>query len=136
MNWRFGGHIQASLQLFERDLLRFEWRANDRILNQRMGLVLSGMGSGLLEDHLLFTSSRCTSWQEFKTKVVNCSRATASCLGAEHVVPMEVSALAKGSGGQRTRYWCGKPGHMAKDCPQRMKTEHLVERTIFPVSRT
>ena len=49
MNWRFGGDIQASFNLFERHLLRYEWRANDLIMNQRVGKVLGGLDSGPLE---------------------------------------------------------------------------------------
>ena len=49
MNCRFGGDIQASLQLFGRDLLRYEWRANDLIMNQRIGKVLGGFDSGPFE---------------------------------------------------------------------------------------
>ena len=118
MNWRFGGDTQASFHLFERHLLRYEWRANDLIMNQRIGKVLGGLDSGLLKDLLLLTSARFTSWQEFDTQIVNYSRATTAVLGAEHVVPVELGALAKGRCGHRARYWCGKPGHMAKDSPE------------------
>ena len=41
MSWSFGGDMQARIELFERELARYEKRASEIIcLNQRMGWVL------------------------------------------------------------------------------------------------
>ena len=57
MNWSFSGNIQALIELFERELIRYEKHASETsILNQRTGMVLNRLDSGPLTDHLLLNS--------------------------------------------------------------------------------
>ena len=54
MNWSFAGDIHSRMELFDRELQRYETRAREAVsLNLHVGLVLNGLDKGPLRDHLL-----------------------------------------------------------------------------------
>eukprot|EP00974_Lingulodinium_polyedra_P114577 11093603-Lingulodinium_polyedra.AAC.1 len=64
MNWSFAGDIQSRLELFEREVLRYEARSGEALsLQLRVGMVLNGLEKGALRDHLLLNSSKYSEWQ-------------------------------------------------------------------------
>ena len=47
MNWSFAGDIQSRMELFDRELQRYETRARESVsLNLRVGMVLNGLDRG------------------------------------------------------------------------------------------
>ena len=54
MNWSFSGDIQSRVELFERELQRYETRAKEVIsLNLLIGMVLNGLEKGPLKEYAL-----------------------------------------------------------------------------------
>ena len=71
MNWSFAGDIQSRMELFDRELQRYETRARESVsLNLRVGMVLNGLDRGPLTDHLLLNRAKYLTWQEFKSEIV------------------------------------------------------------------
>ena len=61
MRWSFSGDIQARLKVFEREVLRWEAKAGEKMsANIRMGLVMLNLEEGPLKEHLLMNSSSYT----------------------------------------------------------------------------
>ena len=127
MNWSFAGDIQSRMELFDRELQRYETRAREAVsLNLRVGMVLNGLDKGPLKDHLLLNSAKYLTWQEFKSEIVNYRRATQTVVDNGGVVPMDVGAFTKGDKGRgrgagkgtqdQTCHNCGGRGHFKKDC--------------------
>ena len=127
MNWSFAGDIQSRMELFDRELQRYETRARESVsLNLRVGMVLNGLDRGPLKDHLLLNSARYVTWQEFKSEIVNYRRATQAIADSGGVTPMDVDAFTKGDKGRgrsagkgtqdQTCHNCGGRGHFKKDC--------------------
>ena len=101
MNWSFAGDIQSRMELFDRELQRYETRAREAVsLNLRVGMVLNGLDKGHLKDHLLLNSAKYLTWQEFKSEIVNYRRATQAVADSGGVAPMDVGAFAKGDKGR------------------------------------
>ena len=66
MNWSFAGDIQSRMELFDRELQRYETRAREAVsLKLRVGMVLNGLDRGPLKDHLLLNSAKYLTCQEF-----------------------------------------------------------------------
>ena len=127
MNWSFAGDIQSRMELFDRELQRYETRARESVsLNLRVGMVLNGLDRGPLKDHLLLNSAKYLTWQEFKSEIVNYRRATQAIADSGGVTPMDVGAFTKGDKGRgrgagkgtqdQTCHNCGGRGHFKKDC--------------------
>ena len=127
MNWSFAGDIQSRMELFDRELQRYETRAREAVsLNLRVGMVLNGLDKGPLKDHLLLNSAKYLTWQEFKSEIVNYRRATQAVADSGGAVPMDVGAFTKGDEGRgrgagkgtqdQTCHNCGRRGHFLKDC--------------------
>ena len=127
MNWLFAGDIQSRMELFDRELQRYETRAREAVsLNLRVGMVLNGLDKGPLKDHLLLNSAKYLTWQEFKSEIVNYRRATQAVADSGGVAPMDVGAFTKGDKGRgrgagkgtqdQTCHNCGGRGHFKKDC--------------------
>ena len=101
MNWSFAGDIQSRMELFDRELQRYETRARESVsLNLRVGMVLNGLDRGPLKDHLLLNSAKYLTWQEFKSEIVNYRRATQAVADSGGVAPMDVGAFTKGDKGR------------------------------------
>jgi hypothetical protein len=128
LRWSFSGDIQARLELFERELIRWERKASEKISDQiRIGIVLNSLEEGSLRDHLVMNSSRLETWSAFKEEVTNIKRAQSSSGGIDPNA-MDIGAFNKGNGkggkgkGKKgsgkggSCHNCGKPGHYAKDC--------------------
>ena len=59
MNWSFAGDNQSRMELFDRELQRYETRARESVsLNLRVGMVLNGLDRGSLKDPLLLNSAK------------------------------------------------------------------------------
>ena len=127
MNWSFAGDIQSRMELFDRELQRYETRVREAVsLNLRVGMVLNGLDKGTLKDHFLLNSAKYLTWQEFKNEIVNYRRATQAVADNGGVAPMDVGAFTKddkgrgrgaGKGTQdQTCHNCGRRGHFKKDC--------------------
>ena len=100
MNWSFAGDIQSRMELFDRELQRYETRAREAVsLNLRVGMVLNGL-EGPLKDHLLLNSAKYLTWQEFKSEIVNYRRATQAVADSGGVGPRDVGAFTKGDKGR------------------------------------
>ena len=116
MNWSFAGDIQSRMELFDRELQRYETRARESVsLNLRVGMVLNGLDRGPLKDHLLLNSAKYLTWQEFKSEIVNYLRATQAVADSGGAAPMDVEWAGKGTQDQ-TCHNCGRRGHFKKDC--------------------
>ena len=101
MNWSFAGDIQSRMELFDRELQRYETRARESVsLNLRVGMVLNGLDRGPLKDHLLLNSAKYLTWQEFKSEIVNYRRATQAVADSSGAAPMDVGAFTKGDKGR------------------------------------
>ena len=101
MNWSFAGDIQSRMELFDRELQRYETRAREAVsLNLRVGMVLNGLDRGHLKDHLLLNSAKYLTWQEFKSEIVNYWRATQAVADSGGAAPMDVGAFTKGDKGR------------------------------------
>ena len=127
MNWSFAGDIQSRMELFDREMQRYETRARESVsLNLRVGMVLNGLDRGPLKDHLLLNSAKYLTWQEFKSEIVNYRRATQAIADSGGVASMDVGAFTKGDKGRgrgvgkgtqdQTCHNCGGRGHFKKDC--------------------
>ena len=129
MNWSFAGDIQRRMELFDRELQRYETRAREAVsLNLRVGMVLNGLDKGHLKDHLLLNSAKYLTWHEFKSEIVNYRRATQAVADSGGVasLPMNVGAFTEGDKGRgrgagkgtqdQTCHNCGRRGHFKKDC--------------------
>ena len=127
MNWSFAGDIQSRMELFARELQRYETRARESVsLNLRVGMVLNGLDRGPLKDHLLLNSAKFLTWQEFKSEIVNYRRATQAVADSGGAATMDVGAFTKGDKGRgrgagkgtqdQTCHNFGARGHFKKDC--------------------
>ena len=88
LNWSLAGDIQSRMELFDRELQRYETRAREAVsLNLRVGMVLNGLDKGPLKDHLLLNSAKYLTWQEFKSEIVNYRRATQAVADSGGVAP-------------------------------------------------
>ena len=96
MKWTFSGDLQARLELFERELRRWEHKAGEQMSDQiRMGIVLLNIEDGPIKDHLLMNSAEYKDWVSFKSDVIDIRRAKEASSGA---APMDIDGLTKGKG--------------------------------------
>ena len=127
MNWSFAGDIQSRMELFDRELQRYETRARESVsLNLRVGMVLNGLDRGPPQRSLVVNSGKYLTWQEFKSEIVNYRRATQAVADSGGAAPMDVGAFTKGDKGRgrgagkgtqdQTCHNCGERGHFKKDC--------------------
>ena len=104
--WSFAGDIQSRMELFDRELQRYETGAREAVsLNLRVGMVLNGLDKGPLKDHLLLNSAKYLTWQEFKSEIVNYRRATQAVADSGGVTPMDVGAFTEGDKDPNRKEW-------------------------------
>ncbi|CAK0847058.1 unnamed protein product [Prorocentrum cordatum] len=94
LNFTFAGDVEDRLELFERDLLRYEQRSGEAIsASMRIGIVLRQLEEGPLRQHFLLNATRLAGWEDFRREVTDIRRAQSAI--APVPVPMDLSAFAK-----------------------------------------
>ena len=115
--WDFKqGELLDCLEAFDRACQRYT-DATSKVIDDdtKIGIVIKGMESGSLREHMLLHSERCETYEEFRNEVDTIAKARA----AQFVVnsPMDLGAFNKKGGGKdQACHNCGKKGHKAADC--------------------
>ena len=114
-----GEELLDSLESFDRLVALYEKEANKTIDDDlKVGIVIKGINTGSLREHLLLHSERCSTYEAFRAEIDTIARAqTANLMTA---APMEIGAFGGGKGTgkpfQGTCDNCGMKGHKKKDC--------------------
>jgi hypothetical protein len=111
------GDLLDCLERFEAAIAEYE-KESGKILDDdiKIGVVIRGISTGGLREHLLLHSERTETFVEFRAELDMIARAqTASMMTAS---PMEIGAFGQGADGKFDGACrnCGKNGHKAADC--------------------
>lgn len=126
LSWDFtAGDLIDNLELFDRAVKRYADATKKPIDDDtKIGIVIKGLATGSLKEHLLLHSERCETYDQFRNEVDTLAKARNSNLLTH--APMDLSALkgkGKGKGKfQGTCHDCGQYGHRASECPAKVKT--------------
>jgi len=118
MRFSFAGDTQSRMALFERQILAWELKANEKMSdNIRIGILLNALeDSTALKDHLVMNSARFATWVDLKAEMVNI-RQTQLAFTDTGPTPMEIGSVDD-KGKQKTCYNCGRAGHIKSECRQ------------------
>ena len=72
LNWSLGGDVSARMELFEREVLAYQRKADEELSDTiRIGIVLRQLDESGLRQHLLLNSARMEDWATFKAEIIN-----------------------------------------------------------------
>ena len=96
---RFGSDIEAELELFEKNIRRYEQESgkalDDEIL---LGVVINGPQENSMRDHIIRNATRLTSYQAVRSELLEIARTSRVLI--QMPAPMEIGAIPKGKGKQ------------------------------------
>ena len=99
MATRFGSDIEAELELFEKNIRRYEQESgkalDDEIL---LGVGINGLQENSMRDHIIRNATRLTCDQAVRSELLEIAR-TSRVLN-QMPAPMEIGAIPKGKGKQ------------------------------------
>ena len=94
LSFSFEGDIQERLELFDRDVHRYEQSSNETLSSGiRVGIVLRQLPEGALKQHLLMNAHKFETWETLRNEIADVRRAQAAAQAGPS--PMSVDALAK-----------------------------------------
>ena len=113
LSWDFRtGDLMDSLEAFDRACRRYtEATGKDVDDDTKIGVVIKGLETGALREHLLLHSERCETYEEFRDEIDTIAKARNSNLLT--ATPMDLGAVGRFEGNCNN---CGKPGHKRADC--------------------
>jgi hypothetical protein len=121
LNWDFkSGDLLDQLDAFDTAIAKYESATGKEVDDDtKIGVVIKGMGSGSLQEHMLLHSERCVTYEEFREEVDTIAKAKQSNL--LNSSPMDIGVLrgggAKGGGSSKGPcHNCGKAGHYKSEC--------------------
>ena len=121
LNWDFkSGDLLDQLDAFDTAIAKYESATGKELDDDtKIGVVIKGMESGSLQEHMLLHSERCVTYEEFREEVDTIAKAKQSNLLSSS--PMDIGVLkgggSKGGGSSKGPcHNCGKPGHYKSEC--------------------
>ena len=122
MRFDFAGDMLSRIEEFERAVVTFQNASGETVSSaMKVGMVLNRLPDNELATHLVLNAERLKEWSDFKSEIVNISKARAAAAGAYAmgtqkasgggIVPMDVDALygGKDRGGKRGGGSGGEP---------------------------
>eukprot|EP00973_Karenia_brevis_P027597 3804276-Karenia_brevis.AAC.1 len=100
LNWDFrNGDLLDRLEAVDLAVSKYELATGKEIDDDtKIGVVIKGMESGALKEHMLLHSERCASYEEFRDEVDTIAKARSCNLMT--AAPMDLGALKGGGKGQ------------------------------------
>ena len=109
MRFDFAGDMLTRIEEFERSVVTFQNASGEQVSSaMKVGMVLNRLPDSELATHLVLNAERLREWSDFKSEIVNISKARAAAAGAYAlgvhkssgggIVPMDVDAVYDGGG--------------------------------------
>ena len=131
LGFDFSGDVQVRLEAFDREVATVERLSGEKVPDSiKVGLCIRSMEDTRLKEHLVLKAEKLQQWAQFKDEVTAIRRVQV----ATSASPMEIGAFqhhnkksrkggGKGDAEDRKCFFCGKPGHLAKDCRKKQSAD-------------
>ena len=132
MRFDYTGVLLCKVEEYERAVLTLQNVSGETVSSaMKFGMILNRLGEKEFASHLVMNAERPTEWHDFRTEVINITRARAATAGVytltgrhtsnSGIQPMDVDAVSMGTGkGRRNEsricHHCGELGHWMEDC--------------------